>query len=92
MKYLLAGVTLLTATFGGMTLTSCTDLEETPYTFIDPNSYYTTEAEVETALIATYNRFRRIYSGNNSLYVAHLELLTEQGWPNYTKDNMENIS
>lgn len=92
LKYLLAGVTLLTATFGGMTLTSCTDLEETPYTFIDPNSYYTTEAEVETALVATYNRFRRIYSGNNSLYVAHLELLTEQGWPNYTKDNMDNIS
>lgn len=92
LKYLLAGVSLLTATFGGMTLTSCTDLEETPYTFIDPNSYYTNEAEVETALVATYNRFRRIYSGNNSLYVAHLELLTEQGWPNYTKDNMDNIS
>lgn len=90
LKYLMVSVAFFTAAVSG--LTSCTDLEEKPYTFIDPNSYYTTEAEVETALIATYNRFRRIYSGNNSLYVAHLELLTEQGWPNYTKDNMENIS
>lgn len=90
LKYLMVSVAFFTAAVSG--LTSCTDLEENPYTFIDPNSYYTTEAEVETALIATYNRFRRIYSGNNSLYVAHLELLTEQGWPNYTKDNMDNIS
>ena len=92
LKYLMAGVAFFTATTSGLMMTSCTDLEETPYTFMDPNSYYTNEAEVETALAATYNRFRRIYSGNNSLYVAHLELLTEQGWPCYTKDNMDNIS
>ncbi|MDO4758088.1 MAG: RagB/SusD family nutrient uptake outer membrane protein [Rikenellaceae bacterium] len=91
-KYFFATLTLIVAAVSGLSLTSCSDLDETPYTFIDPNSYYSTEAEVETALVATYNRFRRIYSGNNSLYVAHVELLTEQGWPCYTKDNMDNIS
>ncbi len=92
LKYMMASVAFFVAAVSGLTMTSCTNLDENPYTFIDPGTYYTTEAEVETALVATYNRFRRIYSGNNSLYVAHLELLTEQGWPNYTKDNMDNIS
>ena len=53
--------------------TSCSDLDEKPYTFIDPNSYYKTEAEVQTGLTGTYNRFRRLYSGNNALYLAEIE-------------------
>ena len=81
--------TLATA---GVSLTSCSDLDESPYTFIDPNSYYKTEAEVQTALTATYNRFRRLYSGNNALYLAQIEMLTEQGWPTYNKDNMHELS
>lgn len=79
------------ATTGSM-LTSCSDLDEKPYTFVDPNSYYKTETELQTALTGTYNRFRRIYSGNNALYLAQIEMLTEQGWPTYNKDNMHELS
>lgn len=91
-KYIMAGFAMATIATMGVTLSSCSDLDEKPYTFIDPNSYYKSQEEVESALTATYNRFRRIYSGNNALYVAHLELLTEQGWPTYTKDDMQGIS
>lgn len=88
----MAGVTMVAMAAAGVSLTSCSDLDENPYTFIDPNSYYKTEAEVQTALIGNYNRFRRIYSGNNALYLAEIEMLTEQGWPTYNKDNMHEFS
>ena len=32
----------------------CTDLTETPYTFIDPGSYYKTEEQLNTALTGVY--------------------------------------
>lgn len=92
MKYLMAGIAMASMAVGGMSLASCSDLDEKPYTFIDPNSFYKNEGEVQEALNGVYNRFRRIYSGNNSLYVAELELLTEQGWPTYNKDNMHELS
>lgn len=88
-KFLMAGIAMLSV---GASFTSCSDLDEKPYTFIDPNSYYKTEAEVQTALTGTYNRFRRLYSGNNALYLAEIEMLTEQGWPTYPKDNMHEFS
>ncbi len=88
-KFLMAGVAMMSLAAG---FTSCSDLDEKPYTFIDPNSYYKTETEVQTALDATYNRFRRLYSGNNALYLAEIEMLTEQGWATYPKDNMHELS
>lgn len=91
-KYMMAGLTMAAMAAVGTALTSCSDLDEKPYTFIDPNSYYKTETEVQTALTGTYNRFRRMYSGNNALYLAEIEMLTEQGWPTYNKDNMHELS
>ena len=91
-KYILTGVAMATMATTGSMLTSCSDLDEKPYTFVDPNSYYKTETELQTALTGTYNRFRRIYSGNNALYLAEIEMLTEQGWPTYNKDNMHEFS
>ncbi len=88
----MAGIAVASVAVAGMSLTSCSDLDENPYTFIDPNSYYKNEGEVNAALTGVYNRFRRIYSGNNSLYVAHVEILTEQGWPTYNKENMQQLS
>ena len=92
LKYLMAGIAMMSVAATGLTFESCSDLDENPYTFIDPNSYYKTEDEVQTALIGTYNRFRRLYSGNNALYLAEIEMLTEQGWPTYNKDNMHEFS
>ncbi len=92
LKYLMAGIAMMSVAATGVTFVSCSDLDENPYTFIDPNSYYKTEDEVQTALIGTYNRFRRLYSGNNALYLAEIEMLTEQGWPTYNKDNMHEFS
>lgn len=91
-KYILTGVAMAAMATTGSMLTSCSDLDEKPYTFVDPNSYYKTETELQTALTGTYNRFRRIYSGNNALYLAQIEMLTEQGWPTYNKDNMHELS
>ena len=44
LKYLVAGVALFTAATSGLMMTGCTNLDESPYTFMDPNSYYTNEA------------------------------------------------
>lgn len=91
-KYLMAGIAISTLASSGVVLTSCSDLDEKPYTFTDPGSYYRNETEIQTALTSTYNRFRRLYSGNNALYLAAVEVLTEQGWPTYNKDDMEKLS
>ena len=91
-KYIMAGAAIAVAAVSGVTLTSCSDLDEHPYSFIDPSAYYKTESDVQTALTGTYNRFRRIYTANNQFYVATLELLTEQGWPTYNKNDMELIN
>lgn len=92
LKYMIAAIGVTAATATGLTFTSCSNLDETPYTFMDPDSYYKTESEIQTALTGTYNRFRRLYSGNNALYLAQIEMLTEQGWPTYNKDNMHELS
>ncbi len=91
-KYFAVGFAMTAAVLGGLSLTSCNDLTETTYTFIDPNSFYKTEDEIDQALNGVYNRFRKIYRCNSQLIIAHLELLTEQGWPTYNKNNMELIN
>ena len=88
----MAGFAVCSMAVAGVSLTSCSDLDEKPYTFVDPSSFYKTEGEAQEALNGVYNRFRNIYSGNNSLYVAELELLTEQGWPTYNKENVHELS
>ncbi|MCI6618731.1 MAG: RagB/SusD family nutrient uptake outer membrane protein [Prevotella sp.] len=84
-KYLFASAVLA---IGGMTVTGCSDLEERPQTFLNPDAYYKTEAEVDAALNGVYNRLRNIYTANSQLYLANIELYTEQGWPTYNKNSM----
>lgn len=91
-KYILAGVTLATTLFGGISLTSCSDLDEQAYTFIDPSSFYNNKEEINATLTGVYNRFRNLYNRNSQLYLAQIELLTEQGVPTYNKNNMELIN
>ncbi|MBR1464703.1 MAG: RagB/SusD family nutrient uptake outer membrane protein [Prevotella sp.] len=88
-KYILASAILAV---GGMVVTSCSDLEEKPLTFLNPNIYYNTEGEVDAALNGVYNRFRNMYTANSQLYLANVELYTEQGWPTYNKNSMETLN
>ena len=91
-KYIVTGAVLATAMMGGVSLTSCSDLEETAYTFIDPNSFYNSEDEISATLNGVYNRFRAMYTTNSQLYLAQIELLSDQGVPTYNKNNMELIN
>lgn len=89
-KYLFLGAVVA---LSGFTVTSCDgDLDEHPYTFIDPSSFYQTEDEVNEALNGVYNRLRNIYTRNSQLYLANIELYTEQGWPTYNKNSMHLIN
>ena len=88
-NYLLGAVLFATA-MGGFS--SCGNLDESPYTFIDPNSYYKTEAEVNTGLNTVYNRFRNLFRDNNQMFLANLELFTEQAWPTYPKNGMNTLT
>ena len=49
-KYIIAGAVLAGSMLGGLSLTSCSDLDEHGYTFIDPASFYNTEEEVDRFL------------------------------------------
>ena len=91
-KYIIAGAILATTMLGGMSLTSCSDLDEHPYTFIDPASFYNTEEEIDATLAGVYNRYRNMYNANSQLYLAQIELLTDQAVPTYNKNNMELIN
>ena len=91
-KYILAGVVLATTMLGGVALTSCSDLDEHPYTFIDPASFYNTEDEIDATLVGVYNRYRNMYNANSQLYLAQIELLADQAVPTYNKNNMELIN
>ena len=79
----------LVAAACGMTMGSCSgDLDEHPYTFIDPGSFYQSEEETNEALNGVYNRLRNMYTANSCLYLANIELYTEQAWPSYNKNAM----
>lgn len=85
-KYIFMG---LVAAACGMTMGSCSgDLDEHPYTFIDPGSFYQSEEETNEALNGVYNRLRNMYTANSCLYLANIELYTEQAWPSYNKNAM----
>jgi len=91
-KYFIACMTVATALTGSISLTGCTNLDEQGYTFLDPNTFYTTESEINATLNGVYNRFRNMYSRNSQLYIAQIELLSDQGVPTYNKNNMELIN
>ena len=92
LRYVIAGAAAAVALMGGIFLTGCTNLDEKGYTFLDPNNFYSTETEIDATLNGVYNRFRNMYSSNSQLYIAQVELLSDQGVPTYNKNNMELIN
>ena len=68
----------------------CTDLTETPYTFIDPGSYYKTEEQLNTALTGVYAGFRSFAS--NWALIYQLEIMTEHYSPGHTKQNSKALN
>lgn len=68
----------------------CTDLSESTYTFINPEDYYKTEADLENGLNSVYADFRT-FTTNYKTLVA-LELLTEHAMPAHSsKDGVKNF-
>ncbi len=66
--------------------TGCTNLDENPYTFIDPDNFYNSEADINAALNNTYHAFRNM-AGSARNYIAPLEILTDVGEANYRKES-----
>ncbi len=83
-KYLFAVLVAL------MSFSSCTDLQEQPFTFIDPNSFYQNEAQLNQALASVYTQFRTMAGAYQ--YTMRLECCTDFGQPNYTKENCPQIN
>lgn len=85
-KYIVAGL------FGVAALSSCTDLDEHPYTFIDPNAYYKTEAELNSGLNSVYNAYRSLCNDGGTFM--RLEGSTDFGQPNRegNKNNINDIN
>lgn len=81
-KYTVLGAVALAA----VVYTGCTNLDENPYTFIDPDKFYNSEADINAALDNTYRAYRNMAaSGRN--YIAPLEILTDAGEANYRKES-----
>ena len=85
-KYIVAGL------FGAVLLSSCTDLEEHPYTFLDPNSYYNNEDQLNSALNSVYTSYRKL--SNDGGTFMRLEGCTDFGQPNRegNKNNINDIN
>ncbi|MBQ7441218.1 MAG: hypothetical protein IJV52_06865 [Prevotella sp.] len=85
-KYIVAGL------FGAVLVSSCTDLEEHPYTFIDPATYYQNEDQLNSALNSVYNSYRSL--SNNGGTFMRLEGCTDFGQPNRegNKNNINDIN
>ncbi len=70
---------------------SCTNLEESPYTFTSPSNFYKNEEQLDEALLSVYNGFRDL-AGNWSNY-HRLEGCTEFAQPNRNpKNDNQNIN
>ena len=90
-KHISAAALAAILTVSGSTMvSSCTDLEETPYTFMDPSQYYKTETELQSALTTVYSAFRRM--AGDYYYIMKLECCTDYGQPAYTKENCNLIN
>jgi len=64
---------------------SCTDLNEQPYTFIDPNNFYKNETQLDEGLMGVYNYFRNM--AGDYTYIMRIECCTDFGQPCYTKED-----
>ena len=85
-KYIAVGL------LGATLLGSCTDLDETPYTFVDPSTYYQNEEQLFSALNTVYNAYRSIYNSGGTFM--RLEGCTDFGQPNRegNKNNINDIN
>ena len=85
-QYIAAGL------IGAAALSSCTDLSENVYTFIDPSSYYQNEDQLNSALNTVYNSYRSL-SSNGGTYM-RLDGCTDYGQPNRegNKNNINDIN
>lgn len=81
-KYTVLGAVALAA----VVYTGCTNLDENPYTFIDPDNFYNSEADINAALNNTYRAYRNM-AGSARNYIAPLEILTDVGEANYRKES-----
>lgn len=69
----------------------CTNLDEVPYTFVDPSSFYKNSEQLDEALMSVYNGFRDM-AGNWENY-QRLEGCTEFAQPNRNpKSDNQNIN
>ncbi len=83
-KYIAVGL------FGVITA-GCTDLQETPYTFVAPNTFYQNQDQLDEALSSVYAAFRNM--AGNWQNIMRLEDCTEFGQPSRSaKDNNVNIN
>lgn len=74
-----------------LALNGCTDLSESTYTFIDPYSYYQTEAQMETVMNAVYADFCDLFGNWDPLYA--IELVTEHAMPAHSnKSNVKGFN
>lgn len=65
----------------------CTDVEEEAFAFISPDSFYSSEDDLNKALTGVYDRFQETYGGDAVInYFLPLESLTEFGAPNRTEN------
>lgn len=83
---------IITGVFGAAMLSSCTDLTEHPYTFVDPSSYYENEDQLNSALNTVYNSMRSVYNDGGTFM--RLEGCTDYGQPNRegNKNNINDIN
>lgn len=85
------GSRILIVLFTIISFIGCTDLSESTYTFINPDNYYNTEEELESALNSVYADFRTFAAGYKTLMT--LELLTEHAMPAHSsKDGVKNFN
>lgn len=69
---------------------SCTDLDEKPFTFIDPGQYYQTQEQLEASLLGAYAGFNSFAS--NWALIYQLEIMTEHYAPGHTKQNSKALN
>lgn len=71
--------------------TSCLNLDEKAYTFIDPYSYYRTEEHIEKAMTSVYAGFGDLFGSWDPLYA--VELVTSHAMPAHSnKSNVKGFN
>lgn len=84
-RYILAVISVV------LLMCSCTDLEETPYTFVAPTTFYKDGEQLDEALMSVYNGFRDM--AGDWVNYQRLEGCTEFAQPNRNpKNDNQNIN